>query len=273
MGFSERREPIVAGAFYPADPGELRRMVEGYIVAPAGTVAAIGCVMPHAGYLYSGKVAGRTMGEVMVKDRAILFGPNHTGAGPALSVADFSEWSTPLGAVQTDRALAQALLDADSTLAPDRTAHEDEHSLEVLLPFLYCQNPRVRIVPVAVKTDDLEALRRTAGRIAATLKTLGLSSDVLLVASSDMTHYESEHEARRKDTAAIHAMRSLDEEKLFEAVGRLHISMCGYAPVALMLACARELGAGSARLVMYQTSAEQTHDRSSVVGYAGIIVE
>lgn len=263
----------MAGTFYPADPQLLRRAIQETVLPDIPKVKAYGCMLPHAGYAYSGKVAGRTISEVAVGNQVILFGPNHTGAGAPLSVADSGEWLTPLGAVKIDAELAQALLDASSYLEADTVAHENEHSLEVLLPFLQYANHQVRIVPICVMVSELEIVRQTAREIAGVIKQRSRAGDVLLVASSDMTHYESEHEARRKDTAVIHAIRRLDEARLFETVSRLNVSMCGYAPVGLMLACARELGASSARLVMYETSGAATHDHSSVVGYAGMIIE
>ena len=273
MAYSDIREPVVAGTFYPASPGALREQLASFVDSSAERLPAFGCVLPHAGYAYSGAVAGKTISRVEIRDRVILFGPNHTGRGADLSVVTEGAWRTPLGETAIDSELASAFTEASRYLEPDTEAHAGEHSLEVELPFLQYLHPMLRIVPIAFKSADLEVLKAAGNDIASVIREKSLRDQVLLLASSDMTHYETEHEARRKDTAAIQAIRKLDEDMLFDTVGRLDVSMCGYLPVAAMIACAKALGARSAQLVDYRTSGDVTGDRSSVVGYAGIIIE
>lgn len=273
MALSNLRKPIVAGRFYPKDAEGINKEIGAFI---AGTrvnkMKAIACMLPHAGYIYSGKVAATTLSRIDIPDRVILLGPNHTGSGPGCSIMAEGSWKTPLGEVKIDNKLAKLILSGSKYLKDDITAHIDEHSLEVELPMLQYFKESFEIVPIAFISEQLNILKEIGIGIADVIKGHGYNNKVLILASSDMTHYEPEEEARFKDKRAIGAILALDEDKLTYEIDSLNISMCGYAPVAVMLSCAKALGATRGDLALYQTSADVTADKTSVVGYAGIIL-
>lgn len=266
------REPVVAGHFYPEKKETLLRNLTGLCAAGAAKEDAIGAVSPHAGYLYSGPVAAKIIGSLAPKGVYIIIGPNHTGRGRPFGVSAASGWKTPLGEAKVHTELAQEIVGNSAYVRYDERCHEGEHSVEVQLPFLQFLQGTFRFVPIAAADAPLDMYRSIGGEIARAVKTLGLRDDITIIASSDMTHYESGASARKKDEAAIGAILRLDEQALIERIARYDISMCGYAPAAIMLTAAKELGAKKARLVSYATSADATGDDSSVVGYAGIIV-
>lgn len=238
---------------------------------------AIGLVSPHAGYVYSGRVAGAGYAAVEVPPTAVVLSPSHTGAGAPLALWPEGAWSTPLGEVPVDEELAGALLAAGTDLQADTLAHGREHSLELQLPFLQVRRPDVRIVPICIGTHDIGSLERLGAALAEVASSRGATGagearDVLIVASSDMTHYEPADQARAKDRLAIERMEALDPEGLFETVTRHRISMCGVAPATAMLFAARRLGASRGELVAYGDSGEVTGDSSEVVGYAAVAV-
>jgi len=265
------RKPVVAGQFYPADALELSRQIKSFIDEKALKIDAIACMLPHAGYVYSGAVAGATVSRVNVKERIILLGPNHTGLGEPFSISSEGTWQTPLGEVQIDSFLAKKILGSSNFLKQDRLAHANEHSLEVELPFLQYFRKDIKITPIAFLSDDLVALKEIGKGIAKIIIDEGLEKSTLIVASSDMTHYETKAQAEKQDKEAISAILELNEDKLMERVKRLGISMCGYMPAIAMLSAVKGLGAKRAELIKYQTSGEVNKDYSSVVGYAGII--
>ena len=265
------RKPAVAGQFYPSSAQGLKGQIEAFIDKKANKTDAIACMLPHAGYIYSGGVAAQTLSRVNVKDKIILLGPNHTGFGPAFSIMTEGVWQTPLGEIEIDSNLAKKILQNSKYLEEDASAHAYEHSLEVELPFLQYFKTDFKIVPIILLSDEIKALKQIGEEIASVLKDSKGSS--MIVASSDMTHYEPQATAQNKDTEAIGAILELNEDKLIEKIRRLNISMCGYAPVIVMLKAAKILGAKGASLIKYQTSGDVTGDRSSVVGYAGIIVQ
>jgi len=266
------RKPVVAGQFYPASPVELRNQIETFIEKKAKKVNVITCMLPHAGFVYSGRVAAQTLSHVNIKDRIILLGPNHTGYGPPFSIMTEGIWQTPLGEIKIDSSLAKGILQNSKYLKADTAAHSYEHSLEVELPFLQYFKTDFQIVPISFSSDNLQELKATGEEIAGVLKETGRLETVMLLASSDMTHYESQEEAQEKDKEAIQAILELNEEKLMQKIRRMNISMCGYAPVIVSLAAAKLLGAKTAKLISYQTSGDVTGDKASVVGYAGIII-
>jgi len=272
MASFKLRQPVVAGQFYPASAQDIKKQISGFIDAKEPKVDALACVLPHAGYIYSGRVACQTFSKIKIKDKIILFGPNHTGAGTSFSIMTEGVWLTPLGEVNIDSRLAKKILDASEYLEDDSLAHAGEHSLEVELPILQYFKQNFEIVPIAFMSDDLIALKKVGKEIAGVIKQMGLTDKVLLVASSDMTHYETQEEAAVKDKKAISAILELSPDKLMAEVKRFHISMCGASPVAAMLSVAKSLGAKTGKLVNYQTSGDVTGDKSSVVGYAGIII-
>lgn len=262
------RNPAVAGSFYPGSARELDRTVRSCTRDIPETLPAKGIVVPHAGYVYSGAVAGEVFSRVTIPSRHLIFCPNHTETGPEAAVMSEGFWRMPWGDVPIDEPLASRLLAASPLLQEDSSAHRDEHSLEVQLPFLQRFRPGFRFVPVALgrlSLADCRAMGEAAARV------LGEEADpVLLIASSDMSHYEPEPVAREKDKQAIDAMLALDPEALYRTVQAQRISMCGVLPATVVLFAARALGAASARLIRYATSGDVSGDRSQVVGYAGL---
>ncbi|MFH1651342.1 MAG: AmmeMemoRadiSam system protein B [Chloroflexota bacterium] len=265
------REPAVAGQFYPRTAAQLRSMIAKLVNKNAAKKEVIGLVAPHAGYIYSGPVAGAVISGVAFKDTFILMGPNHTGRGRPFAIMTEGTWRTPLGEVAIDTELARLILDESEHLEEDAAAHEFEHSLEVQVPFLQYFKPDVRIVPIVFAQDSGEVYRQIGEAIARVLNATGRAA--VLLASSDMTHYETHESAQRKDHEAIEAILALDGEGLLRRIAGLGISMCGYAPTVALIAAAKALGANSAELVLYQTSGETSGDFSSVVGYAGITIK
>ncbi|MFH1925063.1 MAG: AmmeMemoRadiSam system protein B [Chloroflexota bacterium] len=265
------RQPVVAGQFYPGSASQLKVMIEKMVDAEAEKQEVIGLVSPHAGYMYSGPVAGAVISRVKFKDTFIILGPNHTGRGKPLSIMSEGKWQTPLGDVEIDAELAQHLLSISHHLQEDDAAHAFEHSIEVQLPFLQYFRPDVRIVPITLSFASIDAYKEIGREIARAIS--DTRREAVIMASSDMTHYEPHDVAARKDRQAIDAILRLDEDELFRRVEEHNISMCGCAPVATLISAARELGATSAELVKYQTSGDTSGDYSAVVGYAGIIIK
>lgn len=265
------RHPAVAGRFYPGDPDDLRAEAESYLSQAEGAkVRAIGCIAPHAGYIYSGHVAGAVFAKVEIPALCVVMCPNHTGMGVPLSIMSEGAWETPLGDVPIDHSFAQALKKEFPELEEDTAAHRAEHAAEVELPFLQLRQAQLRFVPLALGTGRLEALQKLGRALATVVR--GWNEPVLIVASSDMNHYESDAVTRVKDHMAIERILTLDPRGLHEVVTQQKISMCGYGPAVAMLTAARELGAKSAELVKYATSGDVSGDRQMVVGYAGIVV-
>lgn len=266
------RNPVVAGQFYAGTKDALKSQVEALIDRKTKKESAIGVVSPHAGYMYSGSVAGSVLSAIDAKKTYIILGPNHTGLGLTFGLDENDSWKTPLGEIKLDRQLAGAIIDNCKFIKDDSLSHANEHSIEVQLPILQVLQKDFKIVPIVVSYSDLDAYREVGGALAKSVKDLKLEKDVTIIASSDMTHYESQNSAKHKDAIAIEAMLNLDEEKLVEKIAEFDISMCGYAPAAIMITAAKALGAKHARLVKYQTSGDASGDYESVVGYAGIII-
>ncbi len=267
------RNPVVSGQFYPNARSILLKEVKAYLGARGqGKEDAIGVVSPHAGYMYSGPVAGSVFSSIKPKDTYILLGPNHTGLGAVFGLATYETWKTPLGDVGLDGELAKKIKDNCPFIEEDVLSHSHEHSIEVQLPFIQATRGSFKIEPICVSHAELNIYIEAGKAIAKSVTQLKREKNTLIVASSDMTHYESAEEAKRKDAAAIDAILRLDEKGLAKAVDSLDISMCGYAPTVMMLAAAKELGATKARLVKYQTSGDVSGNYMSVVGYAGIVI-
>lgn len=264
------RRPAVAGRFYPAQPEVLISDIQRYTPPSAKKFAALGCVAPHAGYMYSGPVAGAVYSAVELTSPTVILCPNHFGHGEPLSLYLDGEWETPLGRAPVDSELAARIRDSFPRLVPDPVAHGREHSLEVQLPFLQRLIPGFRFVPIAIGVSDYETLAGLGEAIAGVLEKM--PERVLIIASSDMNHYESDSVTRRKDREAIDAILALDAKGLLESLRRNHNSMCGYGPTVAMITAARRLGANHAELIRYATSGDVTGDRDQVVGYAGIAV-
>ena len=272
MAATAVRHPAVAGRFYPLDPEELRQDLSSYLAQTPNQkpVHALGCVVPHAGYMYSGQVAGAVFSTLEIPQLCLVLCPNHTGMGRPLAIVSEGAWKTPLGDVPIDSAFATSLKAHCSLLQEDSAAHRSEHAIEVELPFLQVLQPRLSFIPLALGTGHFEILAQLGEAIATAITEQ--KSPVLIVASSDMNHYESDAITRVKDQSAIEAILALDARALYDIVTTQHISMCGFGPTVAMLTAARKLGATSAELVKYATSGDISGDRSMVVGYAGVIV-
>jgi AmmeMemoRadiSam system protein B/AmmeMemoRadiSam system protein A len=264
------RVPVVSGTFYPASLSQLKARIEGMVDEKAVKEEIIGLISPHAGYIYSGPVAGAVISRIKFKDTFIILGPNHTGIGKPCSIMTEGIWKTPLGEVEIDSELGKQILATSSYLQEDYAAHEFEHSIEVQLPFLQYFKPDIKLVPIILAYSNGAIYKEIGREIAKAVK--DLNREVVIIASSDMTHYEPQESAQRKDTQAIEAILDLNEDELLKRVDELNITMCGYAPTVSLISAARELGATGAELVKYQTSGDTTGDYSNVVGYAGIVI-
>jgi MEMO1 family protein len=264
------RKPAVAGAFYSASPAQLEATIKSMVEPEAARDKVIGLVCPHAGYQYSGPVAGATISRIKFKDTFIILGPNHTGQGAPFSIMTAGEWQTPLGDIAINAALAKGLLAASSYLEEDTAAHRAEHSIEVQLPFLQYFKRDVQIVPIVLGPSDGGAYEALGQEMAGYLRQSG--SEAIILASSDMTHYEPQAAAARKDKLAIEAILKLDAGLLIRRIEEYNITMCGYGPVLTLISAALSLGAKRAELVRYQTSGDTSGDYTAVVGYAGIII-
>ncbi|MBN3038810.1 MAG: AmmeMemoRadiSam system protein B [Candidatus Omnitrophica bacterium] len=264
------REPQVAGQFYPAAGLKLKQSIDALVSRKSKKEEAFGLVAPHAGYMFSGAVAGACFSRVKLTKTVIIIGPNHTGRGAFYSIMTEGAWKMPMGDVQIDQALAEQIARESRYLEKDHRAHAYEHSIEVQLPFLQYFMPEVKIVPIVLSGAEFKIYDEIGQAIAKATKT---HQKALIVASSDMTHYEPHQRAKQKDQMAINEILKLDPSGLLKLVEEQNITMCGYGPVACMLSASKELGAKKASLIKYQTSGEAGGDYSSVVGYAGIIVQ
>lgn len=265
------RQPAVAGQFYAAYQHKLKQQVAAYLVDIPAKEKAIAVISPHAGLVYSGKVAGMVYSRLSLPYTFVMVGPNHTGLGSPLSVFPEGKWNTPLGDVTVEDRLARQILAEFPLAEPDRLAHQEEHCLEVQLPFIQSLQGDVKIVPIVMMRGELKICQKLGSAIAKVLKPW--PEPALLVASTDMTHYEPVAEARRKDEMAIQKILDLDPQGLHTVVRQHQISMCGYAPTVTVLYAALELGASRAELVHYMTSGEINGDYEQVVGYAGIMIK
>ena len=266
------RHPAVAGRFYPSDPKILREEVHTYLSQnpKRKPVRAVGCIVPHAGYMYSGQVAGAVFASLEIPQLCLIMCPNHTGIGRALAIVSEGAWETPLGHVAIDNSFAAALKQRCPLLHEDSTAHRNEHATEVELPFLQVSQPQLRLVPIALGTSRFDTLEQLGDAIADVIA--AQNDPVLIVASSDMNHYESDAITRVKDHSAIEPILALDPRALYDVVTQQNISMCGFGPAVAMLTAAKKLGSTSAELVKYATSGDVSGDRDLVVGYAGVLV-
>jgi len=277
------RHPAVAGTFYSDSPETLRSEVARACSATAPREAATAVVCPHAGYIYSGGVAGSVFSRASIPETVILLGPNHTGLGPTISVFAEGSWLIPGAEIHVDVHVANRVLSGVPGAEADTAAHRHEHSLEVQLPFLdYVRRgvssddhvSPVRIVPIVLGTTHNHICRTLGLALAGVIQeheALG-HAPPLLLASTDMNHYESDSVTRRKDRLAIDAIQQLDPDRLADTVQRHGISMCGVGPTMAVLHAARALGAQRATLTRYATSGEVSNDFLRVVGYAGFVI-
>jgi AmmeMemoRadiSam system protein B len=275
------RYPAVAGSWYAGTPNGLRKQIEQLFthrlgpgslpsVVEDGPRNIVGLVVPHAGYMASGPVAAHAyhhLAENGKPDVVVIFGPNHTGHGSALAVMNEGSWRTPLGDVDIDTETANKILQTCSILDVDDRAHVYEHSIELQLPFLqYLYGSEFKFVPICFMIQDLESSREVGRAVASALE----NKNGLVIASSDLTHYEPQERAEKKDKMAIDAALDMDEEKYYHTVEAYGISTCGYGPVMAAITAAKGLGAKKAELLIYKTSGDVLGDSSAVVGYASI---
>ena len=264
------RSPAVAGRFYPSDPGELEREIGACLAAGTGQKElSVAVVVPHAGYVYSGAIAGATFSRVVPPDRALVLGPNHTGRGAKRSLFQAGVWDLPGGGLRVDSELAESVR-ISANLEPDTEAHRSEHSIEVELPFLRALRADMSFVPICLARLTLAECRELGKNLARSVERS--SSSTLIVASTDMSHYLPADVARELDLRAIERVQNLDPEGLYRVVTDLDISMCGFVPTTVTLFAARALGATRATLVRYGHSGERTGDHTRVVGYAGFVL-
>jgi len=264
------RQPAVAYRFYPGSPKELERTVKSLLPDPdSDKINAIAAISPHAGYIYSGRLAGRTLGAAVIPETVVIIGPNHHGRGAPIAVSK-TPWEMPCGTVPIAQDIVTGLLEASVLIRPDEAAHRDEHSLEVQVPFLQALQPHLSLVPIAVSRLDFQSCTEVANTLAEVIKTS--AKPVLLVASTDMSHYESRSSAAKKDRRALDRIIELDPEGLYRTVTSEHITMCGFIPVTITMIAAKLLGASKVDLVDYTDSGDVSGDTSQVVGYAGLII-
>ncbi|NIO17305.1 MAG: AmmeMemoRadiSam system protein B [Deltaproteobacteria bacterium] len=266
-----RRKPYVAGQFYPSDPGQLQKELDRLCPQVTEKEDAIALISPHAGYVYSGGVAGSLYAGVRLHDTCIILCPNHSGMGEKCAIMSRGSWTIPFGEIAINEHLADLIKNNSGIVAEDYSAHTYEHSLEVQLPFIYHFKDTFDFVPIALKSLSVEECRQLGMAIAKSV--VEYEKDVTLVASTDMTHYEPDAVAREKDSMAIERILQLDPQGLYTTVRDRGISMCGYIPTTVVIHGAVELGARSANLVKYATSGEVSGDFQQVVGYAGIYLK
>lgn len=274
------RKPAVAGIFYELNPDSLREQIEwcfkhrlgpGKIPEMGNKRNIKGAMVPHAGYPYSGPVAAHSYSKIVedgFPDTFVILCPNHTGMGSALSTMVEGEWETPLGNVDIDTQFAGKLVE-DGLMDSDPSSHRQEHSCEVQLPFLQYFSGDFKIVPISMWMQDVETSQEIGRSIKETAQLLG--RDIVVLASSDMTHYKPEDIASKTDRQVLDAVGKLDEKLMIKRVMELNVTMCGYGPVAATIVAAKELGARNARILKYATSGDLTGDLSAVVGYASAI--
>ncbi|HSA58415.1 MAG TPA: AmmeMemoRadiSam system protein B [bacterium] len=265
------RPPAVAGYFYPGEPLALELELDRCLKqATSAKSHAIAVVVPHAGYKYSGAVAGEVYGRIKIPGRAVILSPNHTGEGVPYALMIEGAWRTPLGDARIDVDLAARFQKNCPLLEEDAAAHQAEHSLEVQIPFVQRLKPDFSFVPLTLSYIPFEKCSEVGRALARTIRET--PEPVLIIASSDLNHYQDQATTEAKDFAAIRRIEALDPQGLYETVRRERISMCGIIPVTVALVAALELGAKKAELVRHATSGDVTGDHKAVVGYAGLVI-
>jgi AmmeMemoRadiSam system protein B len=275
------RRPCQAGAFYAGTPETLKEQIDDCFlhkigpgetpeVAKIGPRRVIGLVCPHAGYMYSGPIAAHAYYELAVDgkpDVVVIMGPNHTGYGSPLAVMNEGSWRTPLGDVEIDTELANRIVSESGIVDVDDSAHSFEHSIEVQIPFLqYLYDSQFKFVPICFLMQDLPSAREVGRAVASALT----DKNAVIIASSDMTHYEPQKTAEKKDKIVLQTVEDMDESKFYSAVETQRVTACGYGPIAALITASKLLGAKEAKLLCYKTSGDIVGDYSSVVGYAAV---
>lgn len=267
-----KRLPAVAGQFYPGDSDSLTHDLEQFVpgIPLEEKMVALAVMSPHAGYMYSGAVAGETLARVIIPEAVIILGPNHHGQGAAVALSTRGAWRMPMGEAPINEELADILAAKSEHIQVDDTAHRFEHSLEVQVPFLQYMQPKLTIIPLVISHLSYRVCAEIGQAIAAAVQEY--DRPVLIVASTDMTHYESREVAKSKDMLAIGHVEDLDPEGLYNTVQNERISMCGIMPTTIALTAAKALGAEKAELVRYTDSGAVSGDTRQVVGYAGMVI-
>ena len=275
------RRPHVAGTFYEGNAESLKNQIKRCFlhnfgpqktpeVNVNGPRKVIGLICPHAGYMYSGPVAANAYYELArdgKPDIVVILGPNHTGYGSAIALMNEGFWRTPLGDVEIDGETANQIVKETRLVDIDAGAHRFEHSIEVQLPFLqYLYGSDFKFVPICFLMQDLQSAVEVGKALAEVLAT----KNAMVIASSDLTHYEPQEMAERKDMAALKAVEALDEKLLFSTIEEQNISACGYGPITALITFAKGLGVKEGKLLAHRTSGEIINDYSSVVGYAAV---
>ncbi len=264
-----KRKPAVGGYFYPGREDALKKMVAGMLDTEIEKEKAICVVSPHAGFEYSGSVAGAVFSSVELPETFVILGPSHQPIQSRVAIMTEGVWETPLGQTQIESSLAELIMSHSPLIEKDEVAHVHEHSLEVQLPFIQYLKEDVAIVPLCLSYHlSFKELKDLGRAIAKGIKEF--KKDVLIVASTDMSHYVEQSVAKEKDFLAIDRILELDAQGLHDTVERENISMCGFQPTTSALIASTELGAEKAILIKYKTSGDRTGDYSKVVGYAGI---
>jgi MEMO1 family protein len=265
------RYPAVAGVFYPADSLELEKTLQELVGKPLGDEKALAIIAPHAGYVYSGAIAGEVYRQIRVPSVAVVLCPNHTGLGARDAIMSQGVWSIPTCHIPIEQTLAEAFRKL-AKLSEDHRAHQREHSAEVQLPFLAFRNPHLSLVPVCMGYMPFERCQEIGEALADAISSLPNRDQVLIVASTDMSHYLPSEVARIRDNKALERVMALDASGLYHTVLENDISMCGFIPTATALVAAKKLGASTVRLVRYGNSGDVSGDYQRVVGYAGLVV-
>jgi len=275
------RRPTQAGAFYEGNAESLKKQIQECFlhkfgpgklpeISEGGPRRIVGLVCPHAGYMFSGPVAANAYYKLALDgkpDVVVLFGPNHTGYGSALAIMNDGVWRTPLGDVEIDVEIANQIVRESRIIDVDDSAHQFEHSIEVQLPFLqYLYGSNFKIVPICFLMQDLSSAREVGQAVAKVLA----EKNAVIIASSDMTHYERQEKATKNDKLALEAVETMDEAKFCSIIETYNISACGYGPISALIAAAKIMGAKEAKLLCYKTSGDIIGDYSSVVGYAAV---
>lgn len=267
-----RRKPAVAGSFYPQREKNLRKTIEEMVDPEKEKERSICIVSPHAGFIYSGPVAGAVFSSVYLPERFVILGPSHRSMESRFGIMREGIWETPLGDVSVDSRLAELIMDHSGLITEDDTAHLNEHSLEVQLPFIQFFKRNISIVPICIAYfASFEELEELGKAISQGIKESEM--EIMIVASTDMSHYVDQKVAEKKDFLAIDKILELDAKGLYDVVNRENISMCGFQPTTSAVVASKELGAKRAELIKYQTSGDITGDYREVVGYAGIRIK
>jgi len=266
------RKPAVAGAFYPSNPEELTSMIAGMVDLEQEKKEVLTVISPHAGFIYSGPVAGALFSAVQFPGKLVLLGPSHREISSKVAIMRTGTWSTPLGDIPVDTELADLLMSSSTIFEEDEEAHRNEHSIEVQLPFIQYFVKQFSIVPICIGYHiSYEELEELGIAIANGIKKC--DSETLLIASTDMSHYVEQTTAQKLDFIAIQKIQELNPRGLYDAVTSNNISMCGFQPTTSALVASKELGAKTASLIKYQTSGDISGNYDEVVGYAGLTIE